>query len=694
MPTYRPHSTVTIGGAVQDFVFEWHTDSELDQPSTADITLALPLGGEVTEGAPVQITAAAAADDAERLVFWGRVNKIDNESSDDGLTATLRCDGWAWQLTLPLEADLVLAGGAPIDARLLSSSVLHVGNSTVAWFADPSPDGLTVDLMFSPHADARFVRVTGRQHGANSYREEPDRDIRDFSRIEVWQDGRKRGYANMPQSSEDWSNAPDYTDDSNWTDFDLTIGAAISAGGGDVTIRFISGTKPNTKERDDYEAKGISYSTAGQSTLRDLIRAILKDRGFGGSGNGVPYRIAHVYDLSGDEVLLGGNGLVNNGRITLAAESDPLSWIVQTANYWGYHVIDGPNALDVMPVRWDPGDHVPVATYQTGLNVFRFSPTSDVADVVTKWTVSGASGSDENGQAFQYQSTTDPASVAMPAFIPNPPGFVAGSVRSDLLVSDKLCRSVRQVQEVEHEALPVTVQMEVVPSPQVRPAMTVLVIDAASGLNRKMWVQSVAHDWSSDGFWSTVTTRVASGQPNPEADVSVDPRTAPSTATRHVGQVTIAWYARNGPDGLSVSYPFDPGGPFRGVEVIGRYHGANSFKSGSKPATPSTVEVWQFGTKIGSADLPWHPERYSTQLDYTNDANWADFDLVIACDLQDASAEIRFASGTARDSSRDEFEVKGLTVQLYAEATEQSPVETGGADWFAYQAKRRFRQAS
>lgn len=687
-----PHCTVTIGGIVQDLVFEWHTDLERDQIATADVTLPVPTGAEVVEGALVAIEAATDAGEAERRVFTGTVTGIETGLSGDGRTARLACSGMAWALTLPLEADLAFAGGAPIDARLLSASVLHIGNSTVSWFADPSPDGLTVDLTFTPRVDARFVTVTGRQHGANSYREEPDRDIADFSRAELWQGGRRLGYANLPKSDERWRDAPDYTDDANWEDFSLTIGASIDGDGGDVTIRFVSGRKPGSKERDDYEVKGVTYQTAGRATVKDLARAVLRHRGYGPNRNGIPYRVANVLDLSGNPVELGGNGLIANGRVVLAEKTSPWDWLTQTANLFGYSLVDGPNAVDLLPLRGDPGSRTPQMTYTAGDTCFSVTRTRDTGTVTTDWRVYGASGTDEQGEPFQYQSFSDPAALAVPAWLPASTGAIAGEVRSDLLVSDKLARAVRQVAEQEHEAIPVAFELEVPPSPRVKPGFAVWVTAPDEGIDRLMWVTAVRHDWSDQGFWSSVSVQVASGHANPEEDPATAPRTQTDPAlVSHVGNRTIDWYAVSDADGLSVTYPWHPGGAFRAVQVTGRYHGANAFKSGSKPETPSAVEVWQLGVRIGSAPLPWHPERFDARQDYGNDAYWDDFDLVIAADVVDASAEIRFSSGTARDGSRDEFEVKGVQVALYAEATEAGPVPTSGADWHAYEPKRVFR---
>jgi hypothetical protein len=243
--------------------------------------------------------------------------------------------------------------------------------------------------------------------------------------------------------------------------------------------------------------------------------------------------------------------------------------------------------------------------------------------------------------------------------------------------------------------LPVTAVLgSVPPSPTILPGQVIQVTASALGVDSLLWVTGVRHDWDDGGFWTSIDARAATGEANAEAPVSFAPEEQTSSATRHIGNTEIAWYARSDADGLSVDYPWHPGGDYGGVRITGRYHGANSWRSGSKAETPSTVEVWQLGVMLGSAALPWHSERYSRRQDYDNDAYWADLDVMLAADVVDASADIIFTSGTARDGTRDDYEVKEVEVILYAEATEQGSTTHGGADWFAYQPTRAYRRAS
>lgn len=686
-----PHATVFVDGVALALWSEWHTDCSLNELATADIVTPLPLSASVAEGKAVEIMAAAREDDAERLVFSGRVHRIDTATSARGRIAQLRCVGWAWLLTQSIDRDLVFAGGAPISPRLLSAQVLHLGRKSLSWYADATPDGTTVNLTFSPNVDAHFVHVTGRQHGANSYEEEPDRDLRDFSRVEIWQGGSRKGYTNLPQNSERFRDHPDFTNDSEWEDFDLIIGANIQDSAGDVIVKFVSGRKPGSSERDEYEVKAVTALTAARMTARELVSSTLRALGFGPLRNGVSYRVPEIIDLNGTPILLGGNGLVDNGHITLSAQAQAWSWLTELVALWGYAFVDGQATLDVALVRGDPVNLPPALVLAEGGNLFDIRRGRDVGDVVTVWQVDGASGSTEFGEPFQYQSRTDATLVATPAYLPGP---VPGQISNDLLVSDGLAASVREVAEAEFSDIPIAFDLDTIPLPEIEPGAVVWVTAPTEQVDQKLWVTSVRHDFDDGGFWTKLAVRASTGSVAQELDAGKMPATPTLTSTQHIGVATIPWYQRDAPNGSTVILDWHPGGAFRAVYVTGHYHGANSFSSGSTPDVWSTVEIWQFGVRLGAVKLPSHYERYAQRRDYTNDAWWATFRVTIAADVLDASAEVRFVSGTAKDGSRDDYEVKDVTLVLFAEATEQGPGTHSGADWHAYQPTRVWRWAS
>lgn len=687
MVALAPHKTILFDGAELADVVSWTSDSERDKPSSAEITVAGV--ASVTLGQVVDIQVAGPATEAERRCFWGLVTNIEPSWGSGGIETVISCRGWAWVLDLELEDAIVFGGGAPTDAVVLGSGVKHIGDTSYTWYAVHAADGLTVDYLFSPATDARFVRVTGRLHGSNSYDTDPDQDIRDFSRIDVYQGGRKLGYVNLPVSQERHDDELDYTDDANWEDFDCLIGCEIDGSGGAVTLRFVSGTKPGTTTRDNYEVKGVSYQTAGQTGLRQLCASLMKNRGFGASQNGVPYRIKTIKDREGHEIMVGGNGLVNNGRIALEAGERPWSTMCEFANLFGYHGICGPNSVDIQAMRGDPESLSIDATFLEGVNILsiRLSEPSD--EVATDWTVTGASGSDENGDPFQYESRTAGAPNA--SWMPDPPGVIARTLTHDLLTSDKLCQQAREVQEVETTVAPTLATLEIVPTAAIRVGSVVQVTHPTLGLDRAMWVTRIMQQWSENGWWTTIDVRAPNGAATPEEDPAVDPETPPDTGVYHIGTSSIAWYAA-APGGATVTLDWYVGSePYRAVRITGRMHGANSYPSGSGVSTWSQVQVWQYGTKIAEINLPKAPERYASQLDYTNDAYWSDLDLIVAADIDGTAAQLKFTRGQAIDGTNDHYEVKSIAVQLYSEANERGPLATSGVDWHAWESRRRYR---
>lgn len=694
-PVMTPQRTVTIGGVVQTNVLEFQTVSRLNEVMTATLLIPPPFGNELVKGAEVIIEATNDIDDPQERVFWGTIDSIDREFTQQGNVRRLSCHGRGWALTLPLEETIAYAGGARTTPTLISSSVYHIGNHTYAHYSDTTPDGTTVTVTFTPSVDARFVQVTGRQHGANSFPISVDKEIREFSRIEIWQAGAKRGYANMPESAEQYEAKLDYTDDANWEDFDLTIGASIDKDLGDVEIRFISGRKPGSSERDDYEIKGVTYRIAGRSGVQGLLKSLMRTRGYGTNGNGVPYRIPVVRDLNGDEVLLGGNGLIDNGQVVLEQGEQPWRWMADLVDLWGYALIDHPRGIRVVDVKGEPIWYVNEKTFTDQLNAWSLKWRESVSDTVTKWAVYGASGSDEYGQPFQYASVG--VGVDAPSYIPDPPGFVARELSTDLLVSDGLAQSVREVAELQSASSSITVTFSGEPSPHLTAGSAIALRAPTLGIDETIsaWATEVRHSWTAAGFWTTITARKADGVITAEESPEVDALQDVPFTTRHIGVETISWYRVPSPAGTSVTFDFHPGGDFRAVQVTGRFHGANSWKSGSPAGTntKSRIQVWQYGVMLGEEPLPVGAERYTSRRDYNDDAFWMNYRVVISCDIANGPASLVFVSGTARDASRDDFEIKETVVKLYAEATERNPITRSGADWHAYQPRRVWRWA-
>lgn len=147
------------------------------------------------------------------------------------------------------------------------------------------------------------------------------------------------------------------------------------------------------------------------------------------------------------------------------------------------------------------------------------------------------------------------------------------------------------------------------------------------------------------------------------------------TTARHLGTATITWYATDAPTGTTSDVTATPAVDTDFVYVAGRIHGSNSYDTSIAPKRIvdwSRLEVRQSGAKIGYANLPESLERWDEQLDYTNDANWEDFEVFVAAPIRvaDGTVTFRFISGHKRGTTaKDEFEVKNVTWQTAAETS-------------------------
>lgn len=146
------------------------------------------------------------------------------------------------------------------------------------------------------------------------------------------------------------------------------------------------------------------------------------------------------------------------------------------------------------------------------------------------------------------------------------------------------------------------------------------------------------------------------------------PQTLFSTA-RHIGNQTVAWYDHPAPNASTYSITDTPLVDSTFVWMAGRLHGTNSYDvsvGDLKTTNWSRIEVWQAGVRIGYANLPVDNEDWSGMPDYTDPANWNDFELFIACPIVAANGDLTFKFVSGRKpgtSDLDEYEVDDVTWQ-------------------------------
>lgn len=500
-------------------VLSWETNHALDQIGSCSFVVEAPPAEHIVDNATIEVKAAADSGDPLVTVFKGSLRADDRDFGEGGRLATMKASGALHLMEFPNNRDVVYAGGASTSPVAAGSPARHVGPTTIAWYAQPSPfDPLIHDITWTPAVDSSFVIIAGRAHGTNDWATSYDGEITNWTRCEIWQDGRRLGYANMPVLSEDYDDALDYTNDANWEDFSLTIAARIRVADGDVTRRFAAGRKPGTSLRDDFEIKSVTRQTAGKVTARQAIRGLFRRRGF--SSYGIAYEVDEITSISGVLIELGGNGFVDNGQVRIEAAESFFGWIQQKANLFGYHVFDSPDAVcRVKAVRGTPPESATLASVFTeGYDALSFRRTRDLKPTINYWRVLGASGTDQDGLKFQYLSEPDPDELPDNPNVPDPPGFAAAELSDSILVSDDLCLYVRHVQEINTQDGSTEVEWETWGNLHLQPANVVLVEAPSVGVSGRLWLTGIRRRGDEGGLWTTLTGWTGAGDPLPEGE--------------------------------------------------------------------------------------------------------------------------------------------------------------------------------
>jgi hypothetical protein len=517
-----PGCRVFIGG-IETPVLEARTSHGLDQIGQGEVVVPCPLAAHIAPGALMTIEMREDTTAPWYMKFEGIIRQDGQSFDDDGSWATITGAGWLHMLDIAQFEDVVYAGGARTTPSMIRSSALHLGPDVVSYYAQSTPEGFSKDFTFTPLVDSTFVIVMGECHGCNSYTVQFDGEISSFSRVEIWQKGKLKGYGNLPEQQEPTNDPPDNpapnyaTTPSEWDDFELIIGAKIVVNH-PVTIRFTSGRRPGSSARDNYEVRLVEYLTSGTVTAREVIRGLFRKRGF--YIRGIPVRVDPMLSVGRYEIELGGNGLVDNGQVRINAGESFFSYGVSLCNLFGYHMFDRPiGESRVSAVRGTPDpERTLAATFTEGVNCLSVNRDRDVDDVKTYWRVIGASTTNQDGDKIQYMSLPDPAEVPLSPYVPDPPAFSEGNISDDLLVSDTLCLYVRHIQEISTRDPSQNLTWESWGGLGVEPAEVAHLTCPRIGYDGRLFITHVEHTWDDDGLWGRFTGWSGSGWPLGEAE--------------------------------------------------------------------------------------------------------------------------------------------------------------------------------
>ena len=536
-----PGRVVTIAEVdTTSSVIEFHTTHGVDAIGQLTFTMALPLPSHVVDGATIVVQTRAHTDEEFRTIFEGSVRASDGVIDSGGKWITLTAESWLHIMEFPLNEDIVWAGGAGTSPALLVGAARHLGDSTEAKYAVPTAEGTSFDATWEPAVDSSFVRLTGKLHGTNNdLMELTNAKITNYSRVEIRQGGEQLGYMIFPESGDDpdasYNVVEEFGDeDGVWVDFDLTIAAKLVAGGGTARARFISAYRP-AGDRDDFEVQQVRRQTAAKMTARQIIRALFKVRGLGGS-SGISYIVDEVTSVSGVVIELGGNGAVDNGQIRIPSGESPLGFIKRIGKLFGYATFDSPDGTPrFRAVRGVPPSSATIdATFTEGVNAYRFRRARDLKPTINYWEVLGAAGTNPDGTTFQYQSLTETHTPPSNPHIPLSVGWVKGTVQDELLVSDDLCLYCRNIMERNSQDGYTEIEWEAEPKPSLQPGRVVIAESPTVDMSGRLWIMRIRHDWTDSGYSMTLTGWTGSGSefplssdPDPDED-DADPVPTPS----------------------------------------------------------------------------------------------------------------------------------------------------------------------
>lgn len=214
-------------------------------------------------GSVVAITSASMESIAEAR--W--VMSVDHDIDDRGYTTTF--ETWAG-------SGEALGAGDDCTTETItipSDGVAHLGNETISWYKDPSPDGSSVTVAFTvSNDDYSSLRLSGLAHGTNTYNRGRKTEPSTGSVVEVWQlqdpsqaeggnnELRRVGSMELPTLDEEYSLRRNYgASDTYWTAFSLPMPGRLLEGAAE--LRIIAGKNPTGT--DDFEIKDLRLTYCG-----------------------------------------------------------------------------------------------------------------------------------------------------------------------------------------------------------------------------------------------------------------------------------------------------------------------------------------------------------------------------------------------------------------------------------------------
>lgn len=416
---------------------------------------------------------------------------------------------------------------------------------------------------------------------------------------------------------------------------------------------------------------------AGPIELYEIVRSLFAWRGIPSA------RIDRITAPDGvTPIKLGGVADYEDGNVIIPRRTSPLDWLRRKLALFGYRIFDTPDGtVRVQRVSGAPNTGA-VATYETGRNIYTLKRTRTARTMTTYLTVSGPTYTDPDGVTVVPRSIAE--EVPFSQYL-NPPGYRAGDIQDNEIVTTDLAHIVRNVAEIDGGAPEVLEQWETRGDPQRAPGEVVTVTSTDHfGHSADYWVMGTRWRIDKPSFVTTMTGWAGGGTALPSGidEQTIDVQIAP----RHIGDEVVPWYAQPQPQGKRVSITINVPDFYTSIFLTGKIHGSNSMfiDNANADLTVSKIEVYQDQGQddpdkpVGSVDLPVMNEDYEKRLDYTQDRYWGTLRRPVPGRLEPGTATVVFISGenkSLRDSPFrfDDYELKQVRLHLTGIGTPTLP---------------------
>jgi len=382
----------------------------------------------------------------------------------------------------------------------------------------------------------------------------------------------------------------------------------------------------------------------------------------------------------GGQIILGSNPDYNGGWIPISTNTSPGADIDRIVELFGYRSFDTPQG----PVRLKRISGFPEGSYEAafrqyvqGQNLLGVDGSATIKGVVNYWEVFGPTyTAPDSGEVTIHDTPV--------SYTPDPRlgrrGVSHQEIKDDILVTTALARAARQAHEIDQSTPNVRYGWTATGDPEMSPGQVVTLQSPAVNGRRggdlvdlllgilpvPMWLMRVSHRITERG-WTTAMEGWAGAGQAIASGVDCTYTTILGSEGRHFGNEYLSHYRRKNPDGLTIKINFPVASDYTTLTIRGWHHGSNSFVR-NQESEATRFEVWQFGVRKASGDMPRSNEYLEQRRNYSLDSTWDP--LVVAmtgslvADPTGANTQLWIVSGKDSDvGDNDDGEVRNLVAE-------------------------------